>query len=146
MGRGRGVHGGAVSVFILNRGRQAQAAWDATGILLRLLNCLWLPACWFVFLPPAWRVCDIFRKATAMCAVLYVEIHISSEIWGILHSRRDQDLSKSPQLYCAVLIVSHLLPYEKPFCFSTPNSTCSSSSLIIFDFQIWLVFHGLTLH
>lgn len=54
---------------------------------------------------------------------------------GILHSRRNQDLSKSPQLYCAVLTVSHLLPCEKPFCFSTPKSTCSSSNLITLDFQ-----------
>jgi len=53
MGKGRRVHRGAVSVFILNRGRQAPAAWDATGIPVRLVNCLWLPGCWFVFLPPS---------------------------------------------------------------------------------------------
>lgn len=109
----------------------------------KLLVIAWLLVC---FSPPVWTVCDIFRKATAICAVLYVEIHISSEKWGILHGRRNQDLSKSPHLYCATLIVSHLFPHEKSFCISTPNSTCFSSNLIIFDFQIWLVFHGLILH
>ena len=46
MGKGGRVQRGAASVFILNRGRQAQAAWDAAGIPVglsgKLLVIAWL--------------------------------------------------------------------------------------------------------
>lgn len=114
MGQGRRVQRGGISVFILNTGRQTQAAWDATGILVRLVNHLWLPGCWFVFLPPIWSVCDISRKATARCAVGTQAVCISSENWGILCCKRNQDRPTSPQLDCVTQIASHLLPDKKP--------------------------------
>lgn len=113
MGQGRRVQRGGISVFILNTGRQTQAAWDATGILVRLVNRLCLPGRWFVFLPPIWSVWDISRKATARCAVETQAVRISSETWGIPCCRRNRDLPPSPQLYCVTLMASHLLPNKK---------------------------------